>query len=82
VSPNATEWRELTRTTGSGVEVALLWYRSSNRVKVVVSDRRLCQHLDLELVATDAVSAFDRPFRDAVSPLLPANGATNERAIA
>lgn len=65
----ALEWRELARKAGSGVEVALLWNRSLNRVKVAVIDEQLCHHLDFEVDEADAVSAFQRPFADATSHL-------------
>jgi hypothetical protein len=69
LSPNATEWRELARTAGEAVEVALLRNESGTRAKVVVSDRRLCRHLEFELAASDAASAFERPLRGAASQL-------------
>jgi hypothetical protein len=81
VSPNATTWRELARTTGEGVEVALLKNESRNRAKVVVSDGRVCRHMDFELVADDATSAFERPFRDAASQLVPVTAAVSEGAM-
>ena len=69
VSPTASQWRELARTTGNGVEAALLWNESSNRVKVAVSDERICHHLEFEVVGADAVSAFNRPFGDVAAQL-------------
>ena len=41
-------WVELAKRAASGWEVVLLWNRSSNRVKVAVSDDRVCHHLDFE----------------------------------
>jgi hypothetical protein len=70
VSPTASQWRELARTTGKGVEAALLWNEFSNRVKVTVSDDRICHHLEFEVVGADAVSAFSRPFGDVASQLM------------
>jgi hypothetical protein len=70
VSPTARQWRELARTTGNGVEAALLWNESSNRVKVAVSDERICHHLEFEVVGADALSAFRRPFADVASQLM------------
>jgi hypothetical protein len=66
----ATQWRELARRTGDGVEVTLLWNRSVNRVKVAVSDEHLCHFVDLEVAEDDALSAFREPFADATSRLL------------
>jgi hypothetical protein len=71
--PVATHWREFARRTGNGVEVALLWNQSLNRVKVAVSDERLCHHIDLEVTGVDALSAFEHPFAEASSRLLAAD---------
>jgi hypothetical protein len=68
----ATHWRELARRTGNGVEVALLWDESINRVKVVVSDERLCHHLDLQVDRADELSTFHHSFTHAASRL-PSN---------
>jgi hypothetical protein len=64
-----TPWVELAKRASNGLEVALLWDRSSNRVKVVVSDERLCHHLDFEVARTDALSAFYHPFAHAASSM-------------
>jgi hypothetical protein len=74
----ASQWRELARTTHDGVEAALLWNESCNRVKVAVNDERLCHHLDFELVDPDAVNAFSRPFVDVATQLALVNGPTDE----
>ncbi len=65
----ATEWQELARRTGGGIEVALLWNKSRNLVKVVVNDARLCHHIDFEVAGADALSAFHHPFGYAASRL-------------
>jgi hypothetical protein len=62
-------WVELAKRAANGLEVALLWNRSSNRVKVAVSDERICHHLDFEVGRADALSAFYHPFADATSRL-------------
>jgi hypothetical protein len=59
----------MARRVGDGIEVALLWNGSLSRVKVCVSDQRLCQYLDLEVEHTEAVSAFHRLFAEAVPQL-------------
>jgi hypothetical protein len=70
VTPEAaTDWRELARRTGNGVDVALLWNPSVNRVKVAVSDAQLCHHLDFDIAGSDALSAFYRPFAQATTNL-------------
>jgi hypothetical protein len=65
------DWVELARRASDGLEVLLLWDRSSNRVKVAVSDERLCHHLDLEVARPDALSAFYHPFAHAAERLAP-----------
>jgi hypothetical protein len=64
-------WVELATRAADGLEVALLWNRSSSRVKVVVSDERLCHHLDFEVARADALSAFYHPFANAAARLAP-----------
>jgi hypothetical protein len=64
-------WVELATRATDGLEVALLWSRSSSRVKVVVSDERLCHHLDFEVARADALSAFYHPFANAAARLAP-----------
>jgi hypothetical protein len=68
-STSATEWREMARRVGDGIEVALLWNGSLSRVKVMVSDERLCHYLDLEVERPEAVNAFHRLFADAAPQL-------------
>jgi hypothetical protein len=66
VTPMATDrWQEVARRAASGVEVTLLRNKSVDLVKVVVSDGRLCHHVDLELAGADALRAFYEPFADA-----------------
>jgi hypothetical protein len=68
-STSAAVWRELARRTGDGNEVAVLWNVALNRVKVTVSDRRLCRYLDLEVHRPDDLSAFSDQFSDIVERL-------------
>jgi hypothetical protein len=62
-------WVELAKRTASGLEVALLWNRSSDRVKIAVSDGRVCHHLDFEVARAEALSSFSHPFAYATSLL-------------
>jgi hypothetical protein len=64
-----TEWQEVARKSGEGVEVTLLWNSLLSRVKVAVSDERLCHYVDLDIEA-DSLSAFQQPFADATSRLV------------
>ena len=72
MSTTATQWKELARRTGNGVEAALLWDESVSRVKVMVSDGRLCHQLEFEVGGPDELGSFARPFSEVVSQLLPA----------
>jgi hypothetical protein len=70
VRPLVTErWREVARRAGNGVEVLLLWNESVDVVKVVVSDERLCHHVDLDIAGGSALRAFCEPFADASARL-------------
>jgi hypothetical protein len=82
VSPTEIHWRELARTTGNGVEATLLWDESINRVKVAVSDGRLCHHVDFEIAGGDALKAFHRPFAAVAAQLPPATDVTDKGANA
>jgi hypothetical protein len=62
-------WIELAKRAADGLEVLLLWNRSSNRVKVAVSDERVCHYIDFDVARADALSAFYHPFAYATSRL-------------
>ena len=64
MSPTVVQWQELARTSNDGASAVLLWDNSSNRVRVALSDERLCHYVDFEvrLAASLArVSAADGP---------------------
>jgi hypothetical protein len=63
------KWVELAKRAANGLEVVLLWDRSSNRVKVAVNDGQLCHHLDFEVARAEALSSFSHPFAYATSLL-------------
>jgi hypothetical protein len=65
------DWVELARRASTGLEVALLWDRTSDRVKVVVSDELLCHHLDFEVARANVLDAFYHPFAHAAARLGP-----------
>lgn len=69
MSATHAEWREMARRTGGDVEVSILWNESRSRVKVTVSDRSLCNYVDLEVDSGDALTAFQEAFADATSRL-------------
>jgi hypothetical protein len=74
-------WTELADRANDGLEVTLLWSRSSGRVKVAVSDSKLGDRFELHVARADALAAFYHPFAYAGSgPARPGRnvGATNE----
>jgi hypothetical protein len=67
VSVTAIRWKQLARRTGDGVEATLLWDESIRRIKVTVSDERLCHHLDFDVDGAGVMSAFSGAFADAAA---------------
>jgi hypothetical protein len=49
VSRTTNHWRVLARTENRGAAAVLLWDESSNRVRVALSDERLCHYVDFEV---------------------------------
>ena len=60
-------WTELADRANDGLEVTLLWSRSSGRVKVAVSDSKLGDRFELHVARADALAAFYHPFAYAAS---------------
>jgi hypothetical protein len=56
------DWRELATREGDGLQVVLLWSKSTDRVKVSVLDEKLGEAFDLDIAGADALSAFHHPF--------------------
>jgi hypothetical protein len=56
------DWKELASRENGGLEVALLWSRSADRVMVSVADARLGEEFDFNVASTDALAAFNHPF--------------------
>jgi hypothetical protein len=54
--------RELARRTNHGLEVALFWTKSSNRVTIEVADARLDDFIAFEVAGPDALDAFYHPY--------------------
>ena len=57
------DWRELAVRDGDGIEVRLLWSRSSDRVKVTVADAKFDEEFEIDVASADALVAFDHPSR-------------------
>ena len=71
----AVKWVELARRASDETKVVVLCDRSTNRVKVAVSDECICHHVDLEVVRPDALSAvYDQVARAAALRAHPARG--------
>ena len=59
---NSTDTHELDHRETDGVEVSLLWTRSTNAVTVLVRDAKSGDEFDLAVDAADARDAFDHPY--------------------
>ncbi len=58
----ATERRELAHRTGNGIEVTLLWTKSTNRVTIAVADTHSSEELEFEVDGSHALDAFHHPY--------------------
>jgi len=56
------DWRELAQREGDGIEVRLLWSKSTGRVKVIVVDSKFDEEFVLVVAGADALAAFNHPF--------------------
>lgn len=61
------DWRELASRGTDGLEISLLWSKSTDRVKVTVADARFDQHFEVHVASADALAAFGHPFAYAPS---------------
>jgi hypothetical protein len=53
---------ELAHRASDGIEVSLLWNRSTNRVTVKVLDARFDEGFELEVDGSSALDAYRHPF--------------------
>jgi len=58
----ATERRELAHRTGNGIEVTLLWTKSTDTVTVAVVDTHSGEKLEFEVDGSCALDAFNHPY--------------------
>jgi hypothetical protein len=61
-SHSSDDWQELAGRANDGLEVSLLWSRSSGRLKVEVADAKLGDQFEFEVADADGLSAFYHPF--------------------
>src|SRR4051812_11956581 len=66
-----TDRRGVAARESDGVEISLLWSRSTDRVRVVVFDTRLDDALDFDVVGEDALAAFHHPYAYAAALGVP-----------
>jgi hypothetical protein len=57
-----TERRELAHRTGNGIEVTLLWTKSTNTVTIAALDTHSGEELEFEVDASRALDAFNHPY--------------------
>ena len=58
----ATERRELAHRMSNGIEVTLLWTKSTNRVMIAVADTHSGEELEFEVDGSRALDAFHHPY--------------------
>jgi len=57
-----TQRRELAHRTGDGIDVALLWTKSTNTVAIAVLDTHSGEELEFEVDGARALDAFNHPY--------------------
>jgi hypothetical protein len=72
----AIERRELAHRTGDGIEVALLWTKSTNRVAIAVADTHSGEELEFEVDGSRALDAFNHPYAYAATVRVHSEQAT------
>jgi hypothetical protein len=72
----ATERRELAHRTGDGIEVSLLWTKSTNRIAIAVADSHSGEELEFEVDGSRALDAFNHPYAYAATVRVPSAPAT------
>ena len=60
--PANDDWRELATRAADGLEIGLLWSKSTERVRITVLDQMLGKSFDIEVNGADALTAFQHPF--------------------
>jgi hypothetical protein len=58
----AAQMQELDCREGNGIAVSLLWQRQSNRLSVVVEDRRLGERFSVPVRPENARDVFNHPY--------------------
>jgi hypothetical protein len=58
----ATERRELAHRTGNGIEVTLLWSKSTSTVTIAVVDTHSGEELEFDVDGSRALDAFNHPY--------------------
>jgi len=59
---NRSDFHELDHRATDGVEVSLLWTRSTNAVSILVRDAKSGDDFELDVHPADARDAFDHPY--------------------
>jgi hypothetical protein len=56
------ERRELAQRTSDGIEVTLLWTKSTNVITIAVIDTHSAEELEFEVDGASALDAFKHPY--------------------
>jgi hypothetical protein len=62
VTSATSERRELAQRTSDGIEVTLLWTKSTNVITIAVIDTHSAEELEFEVDGASAVDAFKHPY--------------------
>ena len=57
-----TERRELAHRTGNGIEVTLLWTKSTSKVTIAVTDAHSGEEFEFAVDGSRALDAFNHPY--------------------
>jgi len=71
-----TERRELAHRTSTGIQVSLLWTKSTNRVTIAVADAHSGEELEFAVDPSRALDAFNHPYAYAATVRVPSTQAT------
>ena len=62
IASAATQPRELAHRSTNGIEVTLLWTKSTNTVAIAVLDTHSREELEFEVHGSRALDAFNHPY--------------------
>jgi hypothetical protein len=61
-APRIIDWKELASRAGDCLKVSLVWSKSADSVRVIVSDSRFHEHVALGVENRHALAAYHHPY--------------------